>query len=86
MNQMMISVDNQGKWTASNTCMCGKVTSAEVSSESLFAWNNGALVQDAFRMLDDNTREAIFVSGMCARCWDDMFASDDWEFDPYAGC
>ena len=60
-------------YTVSNTCMCGRTTTARVPGSAVFAWNQGAFAQDAFSMLTEDQREAIFISGTCDVCWDDMF-------------
>ena len=70
-------------YTVSATCDCGNVTTARVPGPSVFAWRQGAFVQRAFPMLSNDEREALFVTGTCAPCWDSMFGEDEHEPDVY---
>ena len=67
----------RGTYTASATCMCGTVTTAQVYGEDLFQYNQGAFAQTAFPYLTSAQREALFISGICSKCWDKMFASEE---------
>ena len=79
---------------------CGHVSILGVNEEDYLAWGSGKLAQDYFPYLDDSERE-ILISGLCFKCQDDVFGSDDEEddedyepvdidddcgFDPYLGC
>ena len=70
-------------WEAMNyiveaTCFCGKVTTARVNGFDLFKYNNGALVQDAFPDLTPAERDALFISGLCETCWNDLMLDEDY--------
>lgn len=79
---------------------CGHVSIIGVNEEDYLAWSSGELIQNCFPYLDDSERE-ILISGLCFKCQDDVFGSDDDEddedyepgdidddcgFDPYLGC
>lgn len=79
---------------------CGHVSILGVNEEDYIAWGSGKLAQNCFPYLDDSERE-ILISGLCFKCQDDVFESDDEEededyepadidddcgFDPYMGC
>lgn len=67
----------EGTYTASQVCMCGRTTTATVEGSDLFRFRQGSFVQDAFPYLTDAEREALFISGICGVCWDDMFGDDE---------
>jgi len=59
--------------TLTTTCpICGHTHEVEVLLQDYFAWESGALVQDAFPYLSDDEREML-ISGICPTCWDKMF-------------
>lgn len=63
------------------TCpFCGNVHLINVVTEDYEAWQNGALIQDAFPYLSANEREML-KTGICPECWDNMFSFDDEEED-----
>jgi len=79
---------------------CGHVSVVGVNEEDYFAWGSGELAQNCFPYLDASERE-ILISGLCLKCQNDVFGSDDEEddedyepadidddcgFDPYMGC
>lgn len=78
---------------------CGHVSIIGVNEKDYIAWYCGELAQNCFPYLDDSERE-ILISGICLKCQDDVFGSDDDEdedykpanidddcgFDPYLGC
>lgn len=64
-------------YTVSSVCSCGNVTAATVPGRAVFAWRQGAFVQTAFPMLDADTREALFISGVCGICWNDIMGDDE---------
>ncbi len=54
------------------TCpMCNSTHIISVDTDGLKAYENGALVQQAFPNLDTYAREMI-ISGICPLCWDEM--------------
>lgn len=76
-------VDNlDGTVTVSRLCGCGEKTIAIVTNVELVAYKNGAFVQQAFPSLTAEQRESLFMSGMCATCWDNLFADEDEEDYP----
>lgn len=52
---------------------CEGVISVEVSSQNLFDYNQGALIQQAFPHLTAEVRER-FQSGYCPPCWKKIFS------------
>jgi hypothetical protein len=55
---------------------CGVEHTCEVPREAIVARNSGALVQEAFPMLDRDQRELFFVSGKCDKCWKKLMLDD----------
>ena len=55
---------------------CQKVTDLQVDLEKFVAWQQGELIQEAFPELDADQRE-LLISGICPKCWDEMFPSDE---------
>ena len=56
---------------------CGKTQEIEVDYFDFWMWSEqGMCAQDAFPYLTVNEREAL-ISGICPKCWDDMFGEDD---------
>ena len=84
-----------------NYCpFCGATSRVIVFDADCNRWIDGELVQNCFPYLDASERE-ILISGLCFKCQDDVFGSDDEEddedyepadidddcgFDPYLGC
>ena len=56
--------------------ICKTDWSLEVSTESLEAYHNGILAQNAFPYLTAAQRELI-ISGTCDTCFNDIFKDDD---------
>lgn len=77
MIQPNITSNYDDTYTVSATCQCGNVTTAIVPGPGLFRYNQGAFAQDAFPSLSNDEREALFISGTCASCWDEMFGDED---------
>lgn len=77
MIQPNITSNYDDTYTVSATCQCGNVTEAIVPGPGLFRYNQGAFAQDAFPSLSGAEREALFISGTCASCWDAMFSDVD---------
>lgn len=79
--------------------LCGHVSTVKVYAPDYIDWQNGNLAQDCFQYLNASERE-ILISGLCLKCQDDVFGSDEDEdedyepadidddcgFDPYMGC
>lgn len=59
---------------------CGHANFIEVNDVDYWAWQNGALAQDAFPYFSADERE-LLISGICPTCWDRVFGSDE-EPDP----
>ena len=69
--------------TATITCrcpLCGKTSTVTCSEEQWYAYEDGALAQDAFADMDLHTRETI-ISGMCLPCQERFFVEDDDDCD-----
>lgn len=70
--------NNDGTYTVQHACQCGHVTVAEVDGYDFFRYYyQNEFVQVAFPYLSDATREALFISGVCAVCWHNMFGDDE---------
>lgn len=67
-----------GSYTATQICACGQETRATVAGAELFRFRQGAHVQDAFPHLTADQREALFISGICGTCWDNLFGDEDF--------
>ena len=64
-------------YTFSGPCvLTGKTVSVKVPAEGLFAYRQGAYIQDAFPSLSKDDREFL-ISGMSKEAWDATFAEDD---------
>ena len=55
---------------------CGKPHTVNVHAADWHAFEDGALVQDAFPYLSANERE-LLISGICPTCWNSMFGDDE---------
>lgn len=55
---------------------CGETLTTELEGPKLYAYNQGAYIQDTFPNLTAPDRER-FISGMCGKCWDEAFGSLD---------
>ena len=66
------------EYTATGNCVfgCGPYTTAPFPATALFAYNNGAFIQDALRMLSGSDREFI-LSGISPKGWEGMEAEED---------
>ena len=59
--------------TLITTCpFCGRENSINVREEDYSAWQDGALVQDAFPYLSTTEREQL-ISHLCPTCQRDIF-------------
>jgi hypothetical protein len=57
---------------------CGDVLTLELEGAKLYAYNQGAYIQDVFPNLNSGERER-FISGICNPCWQQMFMYMDDE-------
>lgn len=64
--------------------MCRKVYTLEVSEEGYEMMLAGAHIQDAFPELSVDDRE-LLISGICGKCFDDIFAADEPDWDELDG-
>ena len=55
---------------------CKNVQEVPVDFEGFRAWQSGELIQEALPGLDTDLRE-LLISGICPKCWDAMFPSDE---------
>ena len=58
--------------------LCGEESHVRVSKEGMRAWNEGTHIQHAFPHNSADDRE-LLLSGICPKCWKDVFASDEEE-------
>ena len=66
------------QYTATTTCRECKVShEVKIPGPGMFAYNNGAAVQNAFPGLTAAERELFFVTGICGPCWDRIFPDED---------
>ena len=69
--------------TVVTTChICGGSDSMLLPKAKLQAWLDGALIQDVFPDLTPNRREQL-ISGTHGRCFDAVFADDDYDAELY---
>ena len=61
------------EYTATGTCVfgCGPYTTASFPAPALFAYNNGAYIQDVLHMLSESDREFI-LSGISPKGWETL--------------
>ena len=69
--------------------ICHQFHYVEVDERDFFAWQGGALAQDAFPYLSADEREML-ISGICPECWGKMFSEpeedeeeEDWDDEPF---
>lgn len=55
--------------------ICGKTSTAVVSTQGLRDWANGALIQNALPELSPEQRE-LLISSLCSTCFDKLFAEE----------
>jgi len=55
---------------------CNDVLEIELLGSKLYAYNQGAYVQEVFPDMNDDDRER-FVSGVCPPCWEKTFPDED---------
>lgn len=66
------------------TCpFCGAESVISVFEDDYLAWEQGALVQDAFPYLSADDREML-ISGICPTCWEKTFGQG-LTSNPYCG-
>lgn len=55
---------------------CEKAHEIYVNDIDYLDWQDGMLAQEAFPYLSADEREML-ISGICKKCWEEMFGSDD---------
>lgn len=55
---------------------CGHAHEVAVNEADFWDWQDGELAQNAFPYLSADDRE-ILISGICPKCWDEMFGGDE---------
>lgn len=63
-------------YMVSSDCFCGNTSTAYVTAPEVFAWRQGAFVQDAFPSLSADQREALFISGTCSACYENLYSHE----------
>lgn len=72
---------NEVTYHVTNACVhCGHVTKADVESARVFQWRQGTMAAAAFSNLSLTQVEALFVSGICGFCWNNLFPSEDEDY------
>ena len=70
-------MDKEGQTYAQIPCTwCKTVVDIPVTMIQIERWRNGAMIQQAMPQLSKDLRE-MFISGTCAKCWDQMFPPED---------
>jgi len=59
---------------------CGEMKTVHCTEEQFWAWQNGALIQNAMPGTSKEERE-LLVSGTCGECWKEIFRYDEDEED-----
>lgn len=78
MFEPKITDNYDGTYTVRRNCVRCKCESVGVvTGPELFAYRQGSFVQDAFPSLHAAQREALFISGVCPVCWDEMFSDEE---------
>lgn len=57
---------------------CGKEQSIQLDADAAIRFRDGGFAQDCFPALNAEQREFL-ISGICGKCWDQMFLPDDEE-------
>lgn len=71
---------DQTSYHVTHPCVsCGHVTKGEIQASDLFQWRQGMAPQHAFPYLSSAQSEALFMSGICGFCWDNLYGHDDDE-------
>ena len=77
LNNITKSEDLRSYFVTSHACpMCDAKVTVTIAPEKLYAYNQGAYVQEVLSDYDADTREQ-FISGTCADCWNAMFGGLD---------
>lgn len=81
LNNIVKAADLSGYYAESKPCPgCNYTTLVFVTPPQMFAYNQGAYIQDVLPTYENDVRER-FISGYCADCWNDLFAYDEEEED-----
>ena len=55
---------------------CNELNEIQADLEGFVSWQKGELIHNALPELDADQRE-LLISGICPKCWDAMFPSDE---------
>jgi uncharacterized protein YqfB (UPF0267 family) len=55
---------------------CNELNEIHANLEGFVSWQQGELIQNALPELSVDQRE-LLISGICPKCWDEMFPSDE---------
>lgn len=76
-NEIKVFKTIVGHYILQAPCIECKIPQAvTVTSEEMYKWQHGALVQHAFPNITIDQREFL-ISGMCGKCFDKIFANAD---------
>ena len=79
LNNIVKAADLSGYYAESKPCpTCNYTATVFVTPPQMFAYNQGAYIQNVLPDYDNDTRER-FISGYCGECWNAMFSNDDFE-------
>ena len=71
------SPDLSGYYVQSLDCpMCGYATTAFVTSQQMWEYNQGGYAHDVLSAYDADVRER-FISGICGECWNNLFEMEE---------
>lgn len=56
---------------------CGKIYTLEVKQSQYDRYIKGDFAQHAFPNVSPEDRELHFISGICGKCWDNLFAEEE---------
>ena len=77
LNNIVKAADLSGYYAESKPCpICNYTATVFVTPPQMFAYNQGAYIQDVLPDYDNDTRER-FISGYCGECWNDLFGGYD---------
>jgi len=86
LNNIVKTADLSAYSVTSKVCpTCDETITIQISPEKLYAYNQGAYVQDVLSDFDVDVRER-FITGTCGDCWNAIFGSGDMDYmiDDYA--
>ena len=81
LNNIVKSPALDGYYAESLACpTCNYTATVFVTPPQMFAYNQGAYIQDVLPTYENDVRER-FISGYCGECWNDLFAGFDEDED-----